>query len=163
MKTVVALVCVMMVAAGCASSGSGKRVAKGTRVCVSVTAPDVLYSGNVVQGSGMAGVTSRIEKHLCKRLDQRGVLNGGESSLHDGDARLVVKLNTIEALTGSVPGPFFTAVAYRKIQIKYSAALTSKEGTVVEFEGEQTDESLDKLAQKVGEDVGNRAAGHCDR
>ena len=87
-----------------------------------------------------------------------GVPNGGESTFHDGDLKLTVALNTIEALTGASPGPFFTSVAYRKMKVKYSAKLTSKEEELLQFEDDRTDESLDGLAERIGSDVGNRVA-----
>ncbi len=143
---------------GCVTEAPTLQLSRATRVCVSVATDDLLYSTAVVSETAVQGVTRRIEKYLVNNLNDRGVQAGPSDTFKNGDAKLSVKVNTIETVTTTSIGAF-SPIVKQQPKIKYTATLLAADGTTaLNFDGEQDDESLDTLTKKIAEKVGDRVA-----
>ena len=117
---------------------------------------DVLVSESVVGTDAVGGVSKRIERYLTRRLDERGIKTGSNQDYRPGDAKIIVRLDSIEAVTTTGMG-MWAPIVRQQPKIKYVAKLMSGDGaTLFTVEDQKDDESLDTATKKVGEAVADR-------
>jgi hypothetical protein len=135
------------------SQGTPK-MTKDTPVFVILDATDVLYPSSVLGEGGLDGLTRRIQKYLVKYLNEHGVKTTDRNT--DSQPKLIVKVDTVETRSRSDIG-LWSPVVKQDIRMKFNVAMNSDIGAVLfKFDGDESDESIDTLAKKVGERAGSR-------
>ncbi len=151
------LIIIFLTLTGCASIDPTRQMGKDTKVYISVSTDDLIYTQVVTEG-GIQAVVGRIKKIVVQTLDEHGIKSDLETFGQD-EAKLTIQLDTIETATATKPGPMFTVIAFPVIKINYTATLLSKDGVILfKFDGHERDESWDQLMKKVGVYVGKRVA-----
>jgi hypothetical protein len=141
---------------GCATQTTTKQMSKDTRVCIFSETDDLLYTQVVVGEPAIQAVCRRIEKYLVNDLNERRIKTEASAGFSSGDAKLTVKINTIETVTTTSPG-LWMPVAKQQPKIKFTATLLADDGTTLfSFDGEKDDESLDTATKKIADEVSKR-------
>jgi hypothetical protein len=143
---------------GCKTGPSTQHLSKNTKVCVSVETKDILYAQTVVTESAVQGVAKKMQRHIVDYLTQHGIQSVTPDALTANDAKLVVNIDAIENEAIRDKKAFEpTFMRYQPI-IRYSSHLTANGVTLLNYDHEQSNESLDKLTRELGERIGERVA-----
>ncbi len=143
-----------MPSSGKAPAQASFKIPKGTPVFIVLDTTDVLYPGSVLGEGGLEGLSRRVRKYLVNYLDEHGVKTAEADT--GAEPKLIVKLDTVETKTRSDIG-LFSPVVKQDIRMKFNVTMNSGDGArLFKFDGDESDESIDTLARKVGEKVGGR-------
>ena len=153
--------CLVFVVAliGCETGGpqhGQRRLSKNVKTYTVFETHDLLYTQGLGE-AGIPGFTRRIQYYLAKDLAKRGITCSSEGA-QAGDAKLTVRLDTIESATVTDIG-FWAPIIRQQPKVKYEATLASSDGTTLfTLEDQQDDPSLDTLSKKIAERLGGRVA-----
>ena len=154
------LIVSLAVCTGCQTggpTGSSNRLPNTTRTSTFFETGDLLYTQGLGE-AGDGGFTKRIQGYLVENLSRQGIMTVGSDSFAAGDAKLIINLTTIEAVTVSDIG-FFSPIVRQQPKVKYSAGLISGEGAwLFKFDDQQDDQSLDNLSKKIAVRIAGRVA-----
>jgi hypothetical protein len=157
---------------GCRTEPAAKHLSKDTNVCVLVKTDGLLYRQVLVGETAVQGVSKRIEGHIVNYLNKHGIQMVPEDALTTNDLKLTVKLKAVEMVAVRNLSPFaptfppvrefpLPRVMRQQPIIRYSAVLAGNGMTRFDYNYEQSDESLDKLTQLIGERIGERVGRFC--
>jgi hypothetical protein len=144
----------------CASAGPKVQMAKDIKVCIFEVCDSVLQSEPLRKAADVQPIVNKIKKHLVRVLDRRGITNASGDKFKEGDAKLVIELDSIEIekKKDSVAVFGFRIIERQKIRC---TAILSKDGvTLFSLDIKKTDESLDRVTEVIGEYIGKKVTDY---